>query len=47
MVVDPLKSVEFKINMCDLKFQYTKFKIDESGYITGEFLMATNETSQG
>ena len=33
--------------MAELKFQYTKSCIEESGNLTGHFLMPTNEPSQG
>ena len=33
--------------MAELKFQYTKSCVEESGNLTGHFLMPTNEPSQG
>ena len=43
----PPKNVEFNINMAELKFQYTKSCVEESGNLTGHFLMPTTEPSQG
>jgi DNA-directed RNA polymerase subunit alpha len=47
MDADLQKNVEFNKNMAELKFQYTKSCIEESGSLTGHFLMPTTEPSQG